>query len=204
MSDYLRHVSIMIVDDQEFNAKILRQMLRVLGASDIRIFNNGEDAWEDFKKRPVDLVITDWQMKPMNGLKLTSLIRKSPDSPNVFVPVILVTAYREREHVFKARDAGVTEYVVKPVSPKGLFSRVEAVIERPRRFVRVGEFFGPDRRRHTKEFNGADRRDQEVLDSRPKIDPAIAAAARKREMGQEEINNTFNPNDVPLKEATAD
>ena len=204
MSDYLRHVSIMVVDDQEFNAKILRQMLRVLGAQDIRVFNNGEDAWKDFKKRPVDMVVTDWQMKPMSGLKLTSLIRNSPDSPNPFVPIILVTAYREREHVFKARDTGVTEYVVEPVSPKGLFSRIEAVIERPRRFVRVGEFFGPDRRRHTKGFEGPDRRGQEAPDNKPKIDPAIAAAERKREMGQEEINNTFNPNDAPLKEASAD
>lgn len=194
----------MVVDDQEFNAKILRQMLRVLGASDIRVFYNGEDAWEDFKKRPVDLVITDWQMKPMSGLKLTSLIRKSPDSPNTFVPIILVTAYREREHVFKARDAGVTEYVIKPVSPKGLFSRVEAVIERPRRFVRIGEFFGPDRRRHNKEFDGSDRRGQEKPNVKPKIDPAVAAAARKREMGQEEINNTFNPNEAPPEKANAD
>ena len=204
MSDYLRHVSIMVVDDQEFNAKILRQMLRVLGASNIRVFDNGEDAWEDYKERPADMVITDWQMQPMSGLKLTSLIRKSPDSPNVFVPVILVTAYREREHVFKARDAGVTEYVVKPVSPKSLFSRIEAVIERPRRFVRIGEFFGPDRRRHTKEFDGADQRDQKVPDNMPTANPAIAATKSNREMGQDEINKTFNPNDAPVKEANAD
>jgi two-component system chemotaxis response regulator CheY len=203
LSDYLRHVSIMIVDDQEFNAKILRQMLRVLGASDIRVFNNGEDAWEDFKERPVDMVITDWKMQPMSGLKLTNLIRNSPDSPNVFVPMILVTAFREREHVFKARDAGVTEYVVKPVSPRGLFSRIEAVIERPRRFVRVGDFFGPDRRRHTKELDGADRRGHEPPEDKLQLNPAATAAERKREMGQDEINNTFNPNDAPLKQASA-
>ena len=179
-------------------------MLRVLGASDIRVFYNGEDAWEDFKERPADMVICDWQMQPMSGLKLTSLIRNSPDSPNAFVPVILVTAYREREHVFKARDAGVTEYVVKPVSPKSLFSRIEAVIERPRRFVRIGEFFGPDRRRHTKEFDGADQRDQKVPDNMPTANPAIAATKSNREMGQDEINKTFNPNDAPVKEANAD
>ncbi len=204
MSNYLRHISIMVVDDQEFSAQILRQMLRVLGASDIRVFGNGEDAWEDFKTRPVDMVITDWQMSPMSGLELTSLIRKSPDSPNTFVPIILVTAYREREHVFKARDAGVTEYVVKPVAPKSLYSRLEAAIERPRRFVRVGEFFGPDRRRHSKDFEGEDRRGKDTPSDKPQLDPAAAAIERKRDMGQDEINNTFNPSDMPLKKASAD
>ena len=94
MSDYLRHVSIMIVDDQEFNAKILRQMLRVLGASDLRVFNNGEDAWEAFKERPGDMVITDRKMQPMSGPTLTNLIRNSPESPNVFVPGILVKEFQ--------------------------------------------------------------------------------------------------------------
>jgi len=184
----------MIVDDQEFITRLLRQMVKVLGCIDIHVFSDGEEAWTYFKENPVDIVITDWQMLPMSGLKLTQLIRKSPESPNPFTPIIMVTAYREREHVFKARDSGVTEYVVKPVSPKGLFSRIEAVIERPRRFVRVGEFFGPDRRRHNKEFDGNDRRGQ---DKNPasKPDAAAAQAEKKRDMGQDEINQTFNPND---------
>ncbi|MCK5778621.1 MAG: response regulator [Rhodospirillales bacterium] len=193
MTDYLRDVSIMVVEDQEFSAGLLRKMLRVLGASDLHTFENGEDAWEYFKNNTVDLVITDWQMAPVNGIKLTQLIRKSPESPNTFIPIIMVTAFREREHVFKARDAGVTEYVIKPVSPKGLFSRIEAVIERPRRFVRVGEFFGPDRRRHHGEFKGEDRRGQ---GAKPKPDPKAAAAAKKQDMEQDEINTTFNPDDV--------
>ncbi|MEQ8320184.1 MAG: response regulator [Rhodospirillales bacterium] len=190
MSDYLRDVTIMVVEDQDFSANLMRKMLRVIGCSDVHIFDNGEDAWNYYKNNPVDLVITDWQMEPFNGIKLTQLIRKSPDSPNTFVPIIMVTAHREREQVFKARDAGVTEYVVKPVSPKGLFSRIEAVIERPRRFVRVGEFFGPDRRRHSKEFEGKDRRGQEQTPQGKKD-----AADKRAEMGQDEINKTFNPND---------
>lgn len=194
MSDYLRDITIMVVEDQEFTANLLRKMLRVLGASDVHLFDNGEDAWNYYRSNPVDLVITDWQMSPVNGIKLAQLIRKNPESPNTFVPIIMVTAFREREHVFKARDAGVTEYVIKPVSPKGLFSRIEAVIERPRRFVRVGEFFGPDRRRHHGEFKGPDRRGQGAPAKKP--DPKTAAATRKQDMEQDEINTTFNPDDV--------
>jgi two-component system chemotaxis response regulator CheY len=194
LSDYLRDVTILVAEDQEFSANLLRKMLRVIGCTNVHVFENGEEAWNYFKANSVDLVITDWQMSPMNGIKLTQMIRKSPDSPNAFVPIIMVTAHREREHVFKARDAGVTEYVVKPVSPKGLFSRIEAVIERPRRFVRVGDFFGPDRRRHNKEFDGEDRRG---LGKKDALNPDTKAAEqdKKREMQQDEINRTFNPND---------
>ena len=186
----------MIVDDQEFSVQMLREMVRVLGAEDIRTFTDVEKAWKDYKIRPADIVLTDWQMEPADGIKLTQLIRKHPDSPNTFVPIIMVTGFRERHQVFEARDAGVTEYVVKPLAPKSLFSRIEAVIERPRRFVRVGDFFGPDRRRHDPEFNGEDRRGKGA--------PPKDAKAGKKEMGQDEIDATFNPNDAAQKKEDAD
>lgn len=181
----------MIVDDQNFATNMLRQMVKVLGAMEVSVFSNGEEAWTFYKTSPADLVILDWQMSPMSGLKLTQLIRKSPESPNTFVPIIMVTSYREREHVFRARDAGVTEYVIKPVAPKSLFSRIEAVIEKPRRFVRVGEFFGPDRRRHSKEFAGDDRRGKDEATK----DTKGVDKDKHQDMGQDEINRTYNPNE---------
>lgn len=197
MSEYLRNITIMIVDDQDFICKLLRQIIKVLGAQEVYTFTDPEEAWDFYKSKPIDLVLADWQMGPIDGIELTKRIRTSPDSPNTFVPIIMVTAHREKHHVFGARDAGVTEYVVKPVSPKSLFSRVEAVIERPRRFVRVGDFFGPDRRRHKTEFSGEDRRG--AGDSKPKVSQEAAAAERKRELGQDEINTTFNPDDAPVE-----
>lgn len=197
MNNYLRDVSILIVDDQEFSVQILREMARILGAEDIRTFTDAQLAWKDYKIRPADIVLTDWQMEPMDGLTLTKLIRKDPDSPNTFVPIIMVTSFRERHHVFQARDAGVTEYVVKPLAPKALFSRIEAVIERPRRFVRVGEFFGPDRRRHDSDFKGEDRRGNGAPE---KADPS----AGKKEMNQAEIDDAFNPNEAAKKKEEAD
>lgn len=190
-TEYLRDVSVMIVDDQQFTANMLRQMVRILGCMDIQAFSNVESAWTYYKHNRIDLIILDWEMSPDSGLKLTRLIRKSPETPNAFVPIIMVTAYRDKDHVFKARDAGVTEYVVKPVSPKALYSRIEAVIERPRRFVRVGEYFGPDRRRHHTAYDGDDRRGKDV----PPQDAEAAARENKRDMHQDEINKTFNPDD---------
>lgn len=186
----------MVVDDQEFFTTMIRRIIKVIGASDVKTFTDCESAWKQYKQQPADLILLDWEMRPMNGLQLTRMIRKSPESPNPFVPIIMVTAHREREHVFRARDAGVTEYVVKPIVPKALFSRIEAVIEKPRRFVRIGDFFGPDRRRHKTEFDGDDRRGVET----PADVAAKKAHAAKNpsEMEQEEINDTFNPNDVPV------
>ena len=161
MSDYLRDITIMVVEDQEFTANLLRKMLRVLGASDVHLFDNGEDAWNYYRSNPVDLVITDWQMSPVNGIKLAQLIRKNPESPNTFVPIIMVTAFREREHVFKARDAGVTEFCCKPITAKEMFSKIAAVINEPRPFIRNRSYFGPDRRRadpDTATFKGPERR----------------------------------------------
>lgn len=190
-TDYLRDVSVMIVDDQHFTANMLRQMLRILGCMDIQVFSNVESAWTFYKHNKIDIIILDWEMSPDSGLKLTKLVRRSPETPNAFVPIIMVTAYRDKDHVFRARDAGVTEYVVKPVSPKALFSRIEAVIDRPRRFVRVGDYFGPDRRRHHTAYDGEDRRGKTA----PPQDAEAAAREKKRDMQQDEINKTFNPDD---------
>lgn len=207
MSDYLKELTIMVVDDQSFITSMLRQILKVLGAENIYLFADGESAWEFFLDKQVDLIFMDWQMQPISGIELTKRIRTSLESTNMFVPIIMVTAFREREHVFKARDAGVTEYVVKPISPKSLFSRIDEVIEKPRQFIRVGEFFGPDRRRQKKGYSGNERRGQdkpEKGNSEPK------PTDNSNEMGQDETNTTFNPDDKPepsspgSKDTTAD
>jgi len=61
-------------------------------------------------------VITDWRMEPLDGLDLTRIIRTGEDSPNPFVPIIMLTGYTEVARVHEARDAGVTEFLAKPVS----------------------------------------------------------------------------------------
>lgn len=137
-----------------------------------------------------DLVLLDWDMQPVNGLEFLRRVRHDPKSPNPYLPIVMVTGFADRAHVFGAREAGVNEYIVKLLSAKALLDRIQAVIERPRRFVRIGEFFGPDRRRKEKLFLGPDKRG---LEEKP-AGPEIPAAA---DMGQEEINALFNPDDVP-------
>src|SRR5690606_14043240 len=93
-----------------------------------------------------DIVIADWMMKPMDGISFARMVRNDPRSPNAYVPIILMTGFSERRRVLQARDAGVTEFLVKPFNARDLYKRIAQVIERPRQFVRSEDFFGPDRR----------------------------------------------------------
>jgi DNA-binding response OmpR family regulator len=70
----------------------------------------------------------------------------------------MLTGHGEPERVIEARDAGVSEFLVKPFTTKSLYQRIVHLIERPRQFVRSGEYFGPDRRRRVEDFAGEDRR----------------------------------------------
>lgn len=191
--DYLKEISFLIVEDQEFLRKLVRQVLEVFGVEKFSEAADGEAAWKAFRETPSDIVLTDWKMPGMDGVDLTRRIRTDPDSPNPYVPVIMMTAANRRRDVLTARDSGINEYVIKPVSAKAIISRVEAVIERPRRFVKVGGYFGPDRRRQSKPFQGEDKRGQE-----PAKKPA---AAPEKEMAQAEINALFNP-DTEGEDAT--
>ena len=118
----------------------------------------GSKAYAELRHFPADIVITDWEMEPLDGIDFTRMVRTAPDSPNPFVPIIMLTAHSSMERVIQARDSGVNEFLTKPVTARGLYTRISTVIESPRQFVRASEYFGPDRRRTVKEFMGLERR----------------------------------------------
>ena len=155
---YLEDVKFLVVDDNMFIRTTVRLVLRAMGAEIVEDALDGKAALDTLKNFVPDIIVLDWEMKPMNGIEFVRTLRAQQDGPMAFVPVIMLTAYSEPDRVTKARDAGVNEFVVKPFSAKGLFSRVQAVIERPRPFVKVGGYFGPDRRRKIETIDGDDRR----------------------------------------------
>ncbi len=183
---YLKSVRVLIVDDQDFIRSLLRHILGVLGCKKITDAANGQAAWEIILDTSPDLLIVDWEMSPMNGLDLVQKVRHDKSSPDKFLPIIMVTAYSERPRIITARDSGVNEFVMKPVSAKTLFSRLNAVIEHPRRFVRTGEYFGPDRRRK-RVFVDFERRDTK------KKEKEISPEEASQELNQDEINTMLNP-----------
>lgn len=187
-NDYLKGVSILIVDDQEFILNLVRAMLRVLGAEMVYDARDGEEAWESLAAQPIDMMITDWYMKPVDGLALVHRIRNDKQSPNPYLPIIMMSGYSERARIFRARDSGINEFVVKPLSAKALFGRIVNVIEHPRQFVRTDSFFGPDRRRRNHDVED-DRRGKEKAD---KPDMPM-----NKEMSQDEVDAFLNPDSQP-------
>lgn len=161
----LRQIRLLIVDDDSHVTGLLRDVLRSLGFSHMDIVGDGAAAIKKMQLHYYDLIICDWKMKPMDGLTFTRYIRTSPDSPNRFISIIMLTGYSDAEHVQVARDAGVTEFLVKPFRIESLCNRIRSVAERPRTFVISGNYTGPDRRRrHVTPPDGVEKRGQSEVD----------------------------------------
>jgi CheY-like chemotaxis protein len=121
--------------------------------------NDGAEALSKMRQQNIDIVITDLSMQPLDGIDFTRLLRTSPDSPNQMCPVIMITGHSTQKRVKEARDAGVTEFLAKPVTARGIIDRITRVVEFPRPFIRNEDYFGPDRRRRADpEYTGPRRR----------------------------------------------
>jgi len=155
---YLSNISFLIIDDNAFMRMIVKRILATMDAKTVKEAEDGADALKILQTYSPDIIITDWVMDPIDGIELTRMIRTAHDSKNPFVPIIMLTAHSELSRIIKARDSGVNEIVVKPVSVKALFSRIQMVIERPRPYVKVGDYFGPDRRRKTVDVGDGEKR----------------------------------------------
>ncbi len=123
---------------------LVRDLLKAFGIGDIRTATDGSSAYQALKSYAADIVIADWLMKPMNGLEFLKLVRNAPDSPNPYVPMIMLTGYTDVDRVLACRDAGVTSYLAKPITPQTLYGRIVSVVEDKRPFVRTDDYFGPD------------------------------------------------------------
>lgn len=163
---YLENVRFLVVDDNMFMRTTVRLVLKAMGSRDIQEAFNGLDALKIIERFTPDILIVDWEMEPINGIELVRKIRSAQDTPFAFLPVVMLTGHSEVERVTVARDAGINEFVVKPFSAHGLFTRIQAVIERPRPFVKVQGYFGPDRRRKSRPFEGSERRNADAGDGK--------------------------------------
>ena len=99
-------------------------------------------------------MFTDWQMPGESGLDLISYIRERSDSPDPLLPVILLTANGDAEHVLRARKAGADDYLVKPFSLSRIIDRVTRVVTKQRPFIVSSVYKGPDWRRVSPPGNG--------------------------------------------------
>jgi len=143
----IQHLRVLIVDDNEDMRTLLRRMLGSIGIKQILEAPDGRAGIEILWQTECDVILSDLDMKPMNGIDFTIEVRKSDHSSNSVVPIVMITGHTELSLVKKARDAGITEFIAKPVTAKALQSRLMQIFEKPRSFVRGRSYVGPDRRR---------------------------------------------------------
>ena len=139
----------LVVDDNAHMRRIVRTLLHGFGAREVYEAEDGAAGLDAFTHYMPDIVITDWAMPIFDGLELAQMIRQPGANANPYAPIIMLTGHTEKARVTAARDAGITEFLAKPISAKALYQRIVNVVANPRPFIKTKSYFGPDRRRST-------------------------------------------------------
>ncbi len=160
MAASLENIRVLIVDDNHHMINIVKTILRGFGMKSFYEARDAAEAFDIVRDESIDIIVVDFLMDLLDGTDFVRLVRTGDDSPNPYIPIIMLTAYSERTRVESARDAGVTEFCCKPVTAVELYKKVVACIELQRPFVRAGGYFGPCRRRRrtNPNYTGAERR----------------------------------------------
>ena len=155
----LKSLNVLLVDDNQNMRAIAAAVLHSADIRNVHEAAEGATAFSLLRQHPIDLAIVDFNMFPLDGVEFTRLVRTGADSPNIYLPIIMMTGHSERSRVYEARDAGVTEFIVKPLTAKAVLDRINAVIMRPRAFIKTDDYVGPcRRRRETPDYSGPFRR----------------------------------------------
>lgn len=121
-----KQISIMVVEDNTTMRRIVQNLLRQLGFSNIMEAIDGEDALSKMREKKVDFIISDWNMQPMTGLDLLKQVRGDAQLKNI--PFIMVTAESKTDNIIVAKQNGVSNYIVKPFSADTLKSKMATIL----------------------------------------------------------------------------
>src|SRR5882762_4922924 len=138
---------VLIVDDEHYTRKVIRTLLITIGARHIYEASDGNAGLDAICTVCPDIVLVDWEMPGLDGPGFVRTVRSPESFPHPDVPIIMLTGHGERSRVIEAARLGVHEYLLKPVSSRGLQSRILSVITQPRRMVRIGPYYGPEPRK---------------------------------------------------------
>lgn len=120
-----KSMPILIVDDYKTMLRIVRGLLNQLGFMNIDEATDGTMAWEMVQRKQYGLIVSDWNMEPMSGFEFLKLVRTNETTKAL--PFIMVTAESKTENIIAAKQAGVSNYIVKPFNAQTLKQKLEAV-----------------------------------------------------------------------------
>ncbi len=187
----LSRICALIIDDSRYARSFIKTALQSFGIRSVAEACDGPAGLEILGSHPIHLVIVDHDMSPMNGIDFTRYLRSGDLVPCVDVAVIMVSGESAKDVVVAARNAGVNEFLVKPMSTESLYRRVRSVLLNPKAFVRTPTFVGPDRRTLSRPPAGVpERRTAPPL---PKPPPIIAAPGAPPRPGTLVSNEPVTP-----------
>jgi two-component system chemotaxis response regulator CheY len=119
-------MNILVVDDYNTMRRIIKNLLKQLGFDNVDEAADGGEAFKKCQEKLYGLIVSDWNMEPMTGMELLKLVRA--DEKLKMTPFIMVTAESKPENVIAAKQAGVSNYIVKPFNAETLKGKLTAVI----------------------------------------------------------------------------
>lgn len=138
---------VLVVDDVRAMRLVIKSMLHACGVQHIAEAADGAAALERLRASPFDLVVCDMLMAPMDGLEMMRQLRRPKSSLRPAVPVLMVSGNMDGPSVIAAIEAGVNEFLGKPLTPASFRQRLDFMVEKPRPIVKEQNYWGPERRR---------------------------------------------------------
>ena len=147
MQGTVHGLRILVVDDNQYMRKLVRNLLLNVGIKNLHEASDGIAGLEAIRTVSPDIVILDWEMPLLNGAELVRIVRSPGVFPMPDIPIIMLSTHGERWRVVEAARIGVNEYLRKPVSAQALLDRLISILAKPRAIVQVGDYYGPEPRR---------------------------------------------------------
>jgi CheY-like chemotaxis protein len=141
----LRELKVLVVDDSRTTCLALKRSLREMSVETVELAEDGADAIKKLRQFPADLVLCDLHMAPLDGIEFTRLLRSADDSPNPYLPVLILTADATTAQLRNALGAGANDFMSKPIELDALRRKIMGLFARPMVFVRDGRSLKPQR-----------------------------------------------------------
>ena len=120
------NINILTVDDNKTMLRIIHNLLTQIGFSNVDEASNGMMALEKLKEKKYELIISDWNMEPMSGIELLKNVRATEKLK--MIPFLMITAESRTENVIAAKQAGVSNYIVKPFNSETLKTKLISIL----------------------------------------------------------------------------
>ena len=165
----LSQLKVLILDNNHHFLSMLSSILNGFGIRNVHQADNAVSALEIIKFHTIDIACVDLIMDGIDGFEFAKLVRHGSDSPNPYLPMIMITSAGTFSTVHKAINSGFDEFLSKPIKPIDVYRRIISVIEKPHSYIETENgYIRPDRRRRDDvNFKGSERRS--------KIEPAVSS-----------------------------